>query len=254
MKDKLITYIFATFTILFFSSMSIAGGYLLTEGKDIRFCQEYKENLNSFDSVEYRPMRCERKISDHSPELKSPIWTQIEPEDSWEYIKITMEFLSPGQWRENDIGFRNFILGRFKRRSLTVKLSEIDIDNDGEVESILRYEDGNCELEAGLWAAPLVVLNKGKASIDAAKTEKLAQNKSRRDQNKIGRWGYAMYGVILYRENTYFDRWSDDESEKGILDVYQLKGANVKKFCEFKYQSHLYPGKVTSQISFDDAM
>lgn len=236
MKDKSNIKILAMLIILFFSQLSIASTYHLKEGKDIKFCQEYRENLNSFESVKYRPMRCERKISDNYPELKSPIWAQLAPDDALDYIKVAMEFFSPGQWRENSLDYRNHILGRLKRRAFVLSLSEIDIDNDGEIETILRYEDGNCELEAGQWAAPLLVLNKDKISIDAAKTRRLLQNKYKTDQDKIGRWSYAMYGVILYKNKSYFDRWSDDESEKGILDVYLLNDSNVKQICEFRYQ------------------
>ncbi len=231
-------YFLLVFIFGIFSSMTWAASYVLLNGKDSDFCRYYAENIDAFDKVEYFPLRCERRVHRDHLKLDKPTWTKLKPKEAFEYVKVAQKFLWANTGYEDSHydgdEYRNRILNKLRRQVFVASVSDIDIDNDGDLEKILKFQRGNCEMEAGWWATALLVLGEDGISIDDAKTEKLLQNQFRTAKHKAGRWEFGMYDVFLYENKTYFDHWDDTRADRGILNVYLLDGAEVKHVCRVK--------------------
>lgn len=269
-------------TLVFAAAPAMAGQYVLEKGKGVEVCEAYAKNLNSFKPRQ--PFRCERPVSSDFPDFSKPqfkdpsdmpqgfvypgalvskverfLWERDAnpayhfPVEEWSKWKGTKEQYAEA-WRSyNHDRKRNFM----NRWSLT----QIDIDNDGIVDTV--YRDGNCNQ-----SALLLVVNKDMTEIDRGRTELVMPHPSRKSQGmgefrpleidapdyhpdkKFGRTPVedslhgAGYDAFRYKERTYFDLWwtlhpdyqGKDDMQVGKLRVYSIENKRSREICTYKYQ------------------
>lgn len=216
-------------------SAALADSYELVEGKGVAVCEAYKTNLNSFA---YRyPMACERRINPDFNNFKELEWKELNAWENRELIIELTKFIDPGA-KSVDVS-REFWLRVLKRDiengQVRLRVAKVDIDNDGKIETVLKYQYGACSL-AHLYATPILVLDETGKHLDKQKTLPLLQNESMdRTRDPAGGWGYSMYDVFLYRDEGYFDKWSNVQTDTGFLHVYRDKKGQAKEVCTYKY-------------------
>lgn len=217
------------------ANFALADPYELTQGKSVEVCEAYKANLNS---ARYSyPMACEREINRNLPHFNQPEWRELNAWDNRELIIELSKFLSPAA-KSIDAN-REYWLKTLNRNiengHVRLYVTKVDIDNDGKLDNVLKYQDGKCQM-AHRYATPILVLDETGKHLDKQKTLPLLQNESMdRARDPAGGWGYAMYDVFLYRGEVYFDKWSDFHTDRGFLHVYRDKKGQTKEMCTYKY-------------------
>ncbi len=235
------------FFILFFAFpvSSLAGEYVLVDGKGREVCEAYGKNLNSFALHSPIPMICERKINPESNDFQHPKWEEI---DLWEYRELLRRierFLGdagaygdsekwPHLWEEQ-------LKWRIEHKFITVLLTNVDIDNDGKIEHVIKYINGHCP-ESRSFGTPILVINDKRDAIDIDKSKHLLQNPKFVGTSLSEGWDLAMYDVFLYKGKIYFDRWSQSYDQRGYLRVFLTELENsvnplTKEICRYQYKN-----------------
>lgn len=220
-----------------------AGKYELIKGQGVEVCEAYKRNLNSFGS--HWPMNCEREVDPEMAKLglTKPEWHSLEPIKHFNLIVDIDKFLQPTAYKpalskQQIADLRT----QAKQKSVSLLLTDIDINNDGQPEPVLKFSYGCAPPgSGGWWATPIVVVDVSYQSLDRAKTLPLLQNESSdREKYPAGGWRYTMYDIFLFKGKTYFDRWSDSREDTGILRVFSTKIKRTTEICAYEYK---YAGK-----------
>jgi TPR repeat protein len=206
--------------------------YDLVEGEGVKVCEVFEENLNSLDERSY-PLRCERLINSEFEHLGKPQWVEVTAPQNRIYLDMIAAFL-----RITPPASVPVSLHRNERPFFGLEKALIDIDNDGREEAVVRYSQGNCKFKQADFSRLLFVLNKDGDAIDVDASEHLMQNRARGLGGYLpGRWQQAMYDVFSYKNRTYFDRWSDNPEETGLLRVFETKRSRTRELCRYRYQS-----------------
>jgi hypothetical protein len=236
MKTTL-TVILST-VIVFTANLSFAGRYELIKGKGVEVCEAYGKNLNSFSQLPY-PMACERKINPEMKYFKKPEWKELDAWENREMIKNIESFLGNhprGNPKDNLAQWEDGVKDRVKIRHLRIELAQVDIDNDGKNEDVIKNYDGQCG-STHLYGTPIFVLSDKPAQLDMKKTQYLFQNVGRTKERPFEGWHYAMYDIFLYKGKAFFDMWSNFQSETGFLHVYKTDHNRTDEICAYQYHS-----------------
>lgn len=219
-----------------------AGDYKFVLGEGVDVCDACKKNLERMTN---HPA-CER---DYSAELGlgTPDWKPFDVLQHLGAMKQVLKYLATG----NEFAKDDYVMGNEQyeaqlRESVArgvewVYLAQVDIDNDGQSDNVLRISGGPCnrrdEGGSGAYSAPIVVLNKDLSGLDRTRTDLVIQNPYIKFRLP-GETNYQMYGVFTYKGRTYFDRWNDvgreEESQRFTLSIYQSKAGKTKKVCQLK--------------------
>lgn len=219
-----------------------AGDYKFVLGEGVDVCDACKKNLERMTN---HPA-CER---DYSAELGlgTPDWIPFDVLTHLGAMKQVMKFLATG----NEFAKDDYVMGEeqyelYLKRSIgdgqqQVSITIADIDNDGRLDSVLRWAGGPCNRRlqggSGAYSSSIVVLRKDHKGIDRAKTELVVQNPER-EVRMPGDTNYQMYSVFFFKGKTYFDRWNDTltygENQRYTLTVYEAQGGKTRKRCQLK--------------------
>lgn len=248
MKKNIISILVAC--IIVFPALVFAGEYILEKGNGVDVCEAYGKNLNSFNLHSQYVMACERKVNPKYTKFKKPEWKKLELRDNIDLLKNIEIFLDNyGDISNNVQGWEEYIKSRIEGEYIHIKLSQIDINNDGKKENVIKYIDGVCP-EAH-YGTPLLVLNNNLKEIDIEKTKPLLQNPRHAKYRDLSEgWDGTMYDIFIYKNKTYFDRWRYGEGsldEKTIVNTYRLlkvfitesdkKGkSSTKEICRYRYR------------------
>ncbi len=231
--------LFLIFVLLLFPSISFAGQYELVKGKGVEVCEAYGKNLNSFGYV----MACERDINPEFKEFSKPEWKEIDALKNLELVKKLYRFLEGDDYpeghplRHSDAWIEESIKSSTEYGHLVIKLTRVDIDNDGRKENVIKYYSGKCE-SSSYYATPLLVLSDDKKEIDIKKTSSLLQ-KPEGVVGLIKMGKFTMRDVFIYKDKVYFDRWINAGDEKGVLEVFATEAKEngiTKEVCKYRYR------------------
>lgn len=215
----------------------------LKEGKGVEVCDIYKKNLVALG---YPNLACERKVSpEYAGILKLPGWRKL---DLWENRNLWAQvekmanstLANPGLMASKDTGwddqYQVDVLAKDYQGLEVYKLdvANIDINNDGKNELILRDRSGLCGEPVHYKSIALFVLNEKGGYVDLQKSRPLFQDpwynvqKSKLEASGVFSSG-SMYDVFFYKDKTYFDRWT----ETGIW-IYQISNGETEAICHLK--------------------
>ncbi len=219
-----------------------AEDYKLVIGEGVDVCDACKRNLERMT----KHPACEREYSAELG-LKAPNWKPFDVSEHLGAMKQVLKYLATG----NEFAKDDYVMGKEQyeaqlRASLAkgeqwVYLAQVDIDNDGRSDHVLRMAGGPCnrrgEGGSGAYSAPIVVLKEDLSGLDRTRTDLVIQNPYRKFRLP-GETNYQMYGAFTYNGKAYFDRWNDvgreDERQRFTLSVYQAKGGKTRKLCQLK--------------------
>lgn len=224
-------------------SLGHAGDFQLTIGQGVDVCEACKRNL---EQMTVHPA-CERDYSSQLG-LEAPEWKPFDVgnhigamEQALRYLATGDEF-SEDRYTSGDDQYADPVRRIGTREEPWAYWAQVDINNDGKAEPVLKLHSALCNLRNGgsighAYSAPIVVLNENLSGIDRALTELVLQN-PRKDGRVAGTTNYQLYGVFSFKGEMYFDRWNDtgtgDESESFTLSIYEAKGDTTRKLCQMK--------------------
>lgn len=218
------------------------GRYELVKGMGIAVCEVYGRSLNA--SGETWPMNCERKVLPEFAKegLTKPVWRKLDAVRHFDLVVDVDKLLEPSLYRspytEKQIAQRVADMKVFAETSLDLKIADIDINNDGSIDSTIKYND-RCAPpgSGGWWAIPLLVADSSLKSVDHPKSRPLLQNGTDQPiRYPAGAWRYVMYDVFLFKGKSYFDRWSDSKEDTDILRVFHAEGNHATEICKYEYR------------------
>lgn len=214
MKKKIITLVLF---LLFLPVLCWAGEYVLVEGKDKEVCKAYGKNLNSFKSLPHA-MVCERKIDPKFTDFKKTEWQKLDVWENREIVRKMDRYLwnsrtenqkeafdkNTEQWLEK-------LKERIKNNEIAISHTRVDIDNNGKLDNVIRYEMGTCsDANENSFSRPLgyllVVFNEDMTAVN----ERLSNFT-----------GTFQLGIFIYKGRTYLDYWGGDlKFKNGEVDVF----------------------------------
>lgn len=192
------------------------GQYRLIEGKDCELCKVYEASLPHRD--------CPISVSATTPELQEPHWVEKDLMQ-WKEILNEAENVLMGGWsyagkgvhaNPKDVDDRYRTLTQYGLAHLWE--TQVDIDNDGQPDQVMRFEDGNC-FAASFWGNALLVPGPVRTALNITKTRRLA-------------WGYQwhVYHVFTYKGETYIGVWAYPYE----VYIVQSKDGRAKRLCRFQ--------------------
>ncbi|MEQ1824237.1 MAG: hypothetical protein ABL949_17155 [Fimbriimonadaceae bacterium] len=227
---------------LLIADVATAGSYTLVVGKGIEVCEAYLKNLNSFPK--HPPMVCDRPLNQKFTDFSKPQWQPLEfwpnrhllrqaerqHASNLAYTDEEFEKRDPyDKWEAN-------MQARLAERAMTFQTANLDIDQDGTEETVLRFDtawpcDSTNEFtfsHAG--GINHYILTADRQSIDVAKTRlSLLSFAGRPD-------------LVLYKERVFVSGWvGDREFKNGQLHlmskIYVAPGVPDYKGCEYRYHA-----------------
>ena len=225
-----------------------AGRYELVTGKGVEVCEAYLKNLNAFDRTE--PLVCEREIHPSAKDFKIVEWKKLDAWENRELVKNIELFLNNhprGKPNGNIQKWEEGVRDRAESVHLGISITQIDIDNDGKPENVVKYYDGSCAGSTRKYAIPILVVNSNLRTLDVERTMWLMQNPTVVVKNPnpqygdiisgppTGGWEGVMYDIFLYRNRPYFDRWGTYRYDSATLKVYQTNKDKTAEICTYRF-------------------
>ena len=236
-------YLFFLFVVIgcLYINPVIAERYFIDKGKGLKICKLYKKGVET--ALLNEAARCERKFSSKFADLNNPKWEIINLWENKELFKKIYKFTKSGNINkyhsvlDNESEYNKMLELWIKNKSMSLKISKVDIDNDNNIDTILMVTEGACEISAKApYYSNLVVL-KNMQTIDEEKTINLDQNILYDKQTN--QWmeakfniNYMQYDVFKYMDTVYFDK-SDIRNKNG-LTVYKYEKNEVIEICHMK--------------------
>ena len=255
MKQKSLSF----FTLVSFALLSVAfadtvhaGRYELIKGKRVEVCEAYQKNLNSINHP--YPMMCEREINAAMKDFKKPEWRKPSDEQA---AALALD----------EVRLANKALGLPEPKKVTPRteetegwprkngLANVDIDNDGVPELVIKQQDGDCPMHRA-FAVDIAVLTHDGMHYDLEKSQYIDAKFSRlvgqlnKDPKVEKRrppgitdtdfWGYALYDVFLYKGVAYVDLWETGKNYpnlgSGRLHVLLRKDGTTREICAYRFK------------------
>ncbi|MBI4002005.1 MAG: hypothetical protein HY348_09505 [Nitrospira defluvii] len=217
------------------ADVATAGNYTLVVGKGIEVCQAYLRNLHSFPM--HPPVVCERPLNPKLSAFSRPKWKPLEfwpnrhllrqalrqRPSNLQYSDEEYEKLEPyDKWESN-------IRERMKERNMTLATAELDVDQDGKKDIVLRFDTGwPCDpMDEGNFAIPggieLYVLTPDGRGIDGKSTYATLPVRAGRPD------------VVGYKGKWYVTTWAGDMNfTEAQLDIITVESVPRQR-CQFKY-------------------
>ncbi|SPP63019.1 hypothetical protein [Nitrospira lenta] len=217
---------------LLIADVATAGEYVLVLGKGIEVCEAFLKNLNSFPGDP--PMVCERKVNPKFPEFSKPTW---QPLDALKHLDLIEQI---ERWKPYETGFedpnrREEILTRIKERiangDIRLATIELDIEQDGVSETVLKYEYAGCDPS-----------NESHFSGTSGRSfYVLTSDKTKLDKEKSGNFAIALRAdMFLFNSRPYITVWAGNPGFKnGLLSIYRpfsLVGTQPGR-CDYRYKA-----------------
>lgn len=225
-----------------FPAISWADELVLVKGKGVKVCEAHLKNLKT---LELNEMVCKRDESyPESNGITRPKWEELDLRENKELVKKLEKFFSFGDQFKEDKMFDSE--GYFNNQPLkysSLKKTTADIDNDGKPEIVMLYRMPRCDVERNKannmpYSQGLYLLDKAKNQIDVKKTEPLLDPLKEYTNFKVkyGSYTERVCDVLLYKKDTYFDKW---DIYNWILTVYKLSNDRGSEVCRYQYKQTL---------------
>jgi len=124
-------------------------------------------------------------------------------------------------------------------------LTDVDIDQDGQADHVLRYEQGKCrrmfEGFPYFYESALLVLDDDRRTIDYARTDLLVQHLFKNAKYRVGIPNFQLYQVFSYKGTVYLDKWNGgggDKQDSTTLTLHQPEANTVSVYLVNKGQAN----------------
>lgn len=218
----------------------------LIKGKEVEVCEIYGKNLEALGNSN---LACERKISrEYEGLIKLPDWRKL---DLWENRNLWAQVEKmanggvnlPGRMESKSTAWDKQIeidtlanqyqkhTEQYHEEVYELYLASMDVDNDGEIESVLREHSGLCGEDSHHKSIALFVLDNKGGFVNLQKSRPLFQdsgsNRWAKEVQQKGDFGNgSMYDIFFYKDKVYFDRWT----WTGIW-IYKISNGETEAIC-----------------------
>ena len=233
---------------LLMADLASAGDYEIIVGKGVELCEACLQNLLRQSAEE---AVCDRR---YAPELGfgQPDWNVLDLEKDVELYKRVTNLVDRGKedFPKPDLGDpkeRTAFLQMKRNTRTTLSAANIDIDNDGRLDYVLKYQSGNCGRNFHgyypfFYESALVVAVGDQRAIDYPKSDLLTQaplledTKAKyKDKWRIGVSNFRMYQVFTYKGLVYFDLWDGSGGpDTNTLSIYEAKQGQARRVCQIR--------------------
>lgn len=220
------------YTFLFWlliADLASAGDYKIVFGWTFEVCQAYLKNLNSFPDEP--PMVCERKLNPQLADFTKPQWQPLDAMKHLDLVKQidrTMFRVTAEEFARNLEKWTALFTEHIKKGRIRLSIIQLDLDQDGSADTVLRYDYGECDhTNQTTFAHPsgrrFFVVNGEMTHIDEKKTQWLPL---------AGR-----PDMFLFKGQTFIDAWAGNLGFKdGQITVYTPVPLPGRAPCTLKYQ------------------
>ena len=233
---------------LLMANVAMAEDYEIIVGRGVELCEACLQNVLRQTAEE---AVCARR---YAPELGfgQPEWTVLDLEKEVELYKRVSKIVS-GEKEDApkpnlaDTKERTAFLELKRDTRTALSAANIDIDNDGRLDHVLKYQSGNCGANFHgyfplRYVSALVVVVGDHRVIDYPKTDLLWQaplledTKAKyKEQWRIGVSNFKMYQVFTYKGLVYFDRWDGSGGpDTNTLSIYEAKQGQAHRVCQIR--------------------
>ncbi len=220
---------FAVLIWILAADLTCAGDYKMVEGAFIEICEAYLKNLNAFSGTPL--VVCERPVHPKFKDFSTPQWEQLDVLQHLDLLKIVEQKVSPS-WTENDYlsgKWEARVKRNLQEREFTLSTVRLDINRDGIVEQVIRYQSAGCKqgditthFHSGV---SFVVMQEDGLRVDDEKTRRVNILTGRPE-------------LFLYKDRVFLDLWAGElgEDERyGQLMVYDITSPTGGVPCQYKY-------------------
>jgi hypothetical protein len=234
--------------------------YTLVNGKKNPLCQRFGEYLEKV-TRKNDPPNCQTEFGVEYPEFAGMSWREVEPKEHPDLSVQAYRYLNYWPWDRPERGGltnpRDILDGvelQHRHGWWRMWLAEVDIDNDGRRDKLLRIEDGRCGDRDRTsprpydWQVPVMILNEARTDIDTVKSELILGASVIPPFPPYYFKGIhgirgEVYDVFLAGNTTYFQRWEDDwpivvakhyDHRYAGVTVYRIQRGKTEKVCRFK--------------------
>jgi len=222
--------------------------YKLIKGKGIKVCEAYARYL----ATQIYQLRCDRDVPPQIAELQKPSWKELDVKENKLLVLRIENYLEIPRDEKATAPFRPV----HREGELTtysppmharLAVAQIDIDNDGNKETVARYRSFMCQEwdiaeRAPHWKGPLVVFDSNSKRIDIEKTYPLMQNP----------WKVYVGNseAIEKAEKDYFEAsrkaWTPDPKE------FAKRNTELRKLIpKAKYENSRYSPGISMRKGYD---
>lgn len=215
---------------LLMADLATAGDYELVVGKGKQLCEVCLKNIEQMTMYP----ACERA---YSAELGfgTPEWGKLDIRKHQDLYKRASKYAGYGdEFAKNSIlddedQFPRYLNDEI-RAGLEMHLAQVDLDNDGMLDRVLKISSGGCRY-ARAYGVSLVAANANLSGVNKVLAGQIRQTE--------GDAGYQIYGVFAHRGQTYFDKWDDvgqgaGRRHRNTLAIYKIESGKTRKLCELK--------------------
>ena len=218
------------------------GVFEMVEGKGVEVCEVCFQNIQRYPADD---AMCQRQYAP-ALGLLAPAWTKLEPLKHLDLLKQAMLLVSPTPEGEipgtifDDDNFQREVERREKYNGVELALAELDINNDGRTEPVLKLRDEVCGSTHDLVAFTqvLMVLTHDRKAIDLSKTDLVMQNARKQPGRPAGAVFEEMYEVFQYKGQLFFDKWDLSAFERDTFSIYLAVKDKVTQLCKFRYDRY----------------
>jgi hypothetical protein len=186
-----------------FSGVAQAESYRLQE-KDCPVCQAFNAKVG-VEGCNYI------SVDATTAPFRTPVWEPRDLMASKDLIKKIENFISRGDQAAPTKLDDPKSLEAWIRQKIEFDLgklwgTEVDIDNDGAPDKVVKYETGRC-LMTTFWGTALVVLDAAGTSIDVVKSKPIVQH------------GYqgTVHEILSYKDESFVLLWYPETEEVKLI-------------------------------------
>lgn len=241
---KKLTVFSVALSATFVTGPVLAGQYELIKGKGVQLCEAYHQNLEIVMKKEEEV--CDREFGPDFPEFKKPEWKELDVWENRELLNKVDKYLDYGdQFAKDKIyddkkEFENIVKSQLELEAIYLRVAQVDIDNDGVKDNILKYENGKCGIARFVYGIAMLALTEQQDALDVKKTRLLIQNTyinsaTGKEKTSPTAWLYNMYDTFFYKDDAYFDKGDMRGGGYLALSVYKASNKTTTKICQLKY-------------------
>ena len=214
------------------ADLATAGDYVLLVGKGFEVCEAYLKNLNSFPK--HPPMVCDRPLNPKLTEFSKPQWQPVDILQNLDLLRLveqTLRGLTDEQFEAKKEEWLAQTREAVERHLLTLSTARLDVDRDGEKETVVRYEEPSCNpVDQGMFGNPY-----------GRKFYVLSADQRHLDSWKSGNFGLlgGRPDIILYQGNVYISGWAGglhlSNGQLSLQTPLHVRGMDTE-VCDYTYQ------------------
>lgn len=245
MRTKIVQILFFLGVVGALAEPVAAGEYQLILGQGEEVCEACLKNLQQQPAEE---AICDRQYAADLG-LRAPEWEPLDLREHTELYKRASNLIDRGSEgrRDPDLGDPKQLAEFLRVMEMTrasMSTASVDIDNDGRLDQLVRYQSGNCKRQfsgfGSFYQSAILIMAEDGRTIDYVKTDPLVQHQSKGSNYPVGIPNFQLYQIFAHKGTIYVDKWDGGGGSKPLradgnsLSVYRVAKGQASKLCQIR--------------------